>query len=216
MESDYAEVALGRVREIFSRPNQMQMIPWAQEQDDELTYNQKLAEVNDGVCLDRALISIRSRKSRIEDCDVLLERGVSVHVKRTDGSASASHLIAQAHEGPGEDPALGAFEEVCQGATGLGIGQRECRRQVADDGAANPLSLEAGIEHGHGCIFVELGKLGNVPIREASHVVCSRLMASSASAATRGQSSSLMAVMNQDRLFGFLLGGVRSRSRRCG
>lgn len=96
IESDYAEVALGRVREIFSRPNQIQMIPWAQEYDDELTYNQKLAKVNDGVYLDRALISIRSRKSRIEDCDALLERGVFVHVKRTDGSASASHLIAQA------------------------------------------------------------------------------------------------------------------------
>ncbi|MBO3725664.1 TIGR04141 family sporadically distributed protein [Actinomyces bowdenii] len=156
IESDYAEVALGRVREIFSRPNQMQMIPWAQEYDDELTYNQKLAEVNDGVCLDRALISIRSRKSRIEDCDALLERGVFVHVKRTDGSASASHLIAQAHEGPGEDPALGALEEIGQGAAGLGIGQREGRRQVVDDRGADALGLETGAQDGHRAEIYEL------------------------------------------------------------
>lgn len=97
VEDDYSETVLRQTSEIFNRPSPLPPLsPWTKEHEDELAYNKYIAEECGGICLDRSLISVKSRKSRIEACDVLLKKGVFVHVKRVDSSAPASHLLAQA------------------------------------------------------------------------------------------------------------------------
>ena len=97
VDDDYCDIIQQRTEEIFGRPSPLQdNPPWLKRYSNEFEYNQKLAEVCGGICLDRSLISLRSRKSQIEACDVLLKGGIFVHVKRVERSAPASHLLAQA------------------------------------------------------------------------------------------------------------------------
>lgn len=97
VDDDYCGIIQQRTEEIFNRPSPLQLTPpWLESYSNELEYNQKLARACGGICLDRNLISIESRKSRIEACDVLLKYGIFVHVKRVNSSAPASHLLAQA------------------------------------------------------------------------------------------------------------------------
>lgn len=97
MEEDYAETVRRRTLEIFSRPSPLPPLPaWTTESRDELAYNQDLAKLTGGLCLDRQLIQGETRKGKIEACDVLLRDGTFIHVKHTDSSSPASHLLAQA------------------------------------------------------------------------------------------------------------------------
>ncbi len=97
MEQDYAETVRKRTIEIFSRPSPLPPLPaWTTNFRDELAYNQELAGLTGGLCLDRQLIQGETRKGKIEACDVLLKDGTFIHVKHADSSSPASHLLAQA------------------------------------------------------------------------------------------------------------------------
>ena len=97
VEDDYSDIIQRQTDKIFKRKIGLSTLSlWTKEYKDELAYNKYIAEEWDGICLDGSLISVKSRKSRIEACDVLLKEGVFVHVKRVDSSAPASHLLAQA------------------------------------------------------------------------------------------------------------------------
>jgi uncharacterized protein (TIGR04141 family) len=93
---DYADNINTRTAEIFARTvDDLEFPPW-QASDDEEAYNKKLAEGLGGVCLDRKLIITQLHRRGIEACDVYLQDGTLVHVKKTDRSTAASHLLAQA------------------------------------------------------------------------------------------------------------------------
>ena len=97
IEDDYSEAIRRQTKAIFNRRSLLPALPpWTSKHTDELAYNQEVAALCGGICLDRKLISIKEQKGRIEACDVLLKGGIFVHVKRVDSSAPASHLLAQA------------------------------------------------------------------------------------------------------------------------
>lgn len=93
---DYAENINRRTDAIFEKPTEdLTFLPWGTD-DDEEAYNEKLADALGGVCLDRKLITTDLHRRGIEACDVYLPDGTLVHVKKTEKSAAASHLLAQA------------------------------------------------------------------------------------------------------------------------
>lgn len=97
MEQDYADTVRKRTLEIFDRPAPLPPLPaWTADFKDELAYNERVAKVVGGLCLDRKLIQGETRKGKFEACDVLLPDGTFIHVKNTDSSSPASHLLAQA------------------------------------------------------------------------------------------------------------------------
>ena len=97
IEDDYSEAIRRQTKAIFNRRSLLPALPpWTSKHTDELAYNQEVAALCGGICLDSKLISIKEQKGRIEACDVLLKGGIFVHVKRVDSSAPASHLLAQA------------------------------------------------------------------------------------------------------------------------
>ncbi|MGT2464159.1 DUF6119 family protein [Sinomonas atrocyanea] len=97
MENDYAGVVQKRTDEIFGRAAPLPPLPaWTATHHDELAYNKEVAQVVGGLCLDRKLIQGETRKGKIEACDVLMQDGTFIHVKHTDSSSPASHLLAQA------------------------------------------------------------------------------------------------------------------------
>ena len=62
-----------------------------------------------------------------------------------DGAGARGQVgQAQADEGADEDPLLLVLQEIGEHPSRLGIGEREGRRQVVDDGAPDALGLEAG------------------------------------------------------------------------
>jgi uncharacterized protein (TIGR04141 family) len=93
---EYASNINARTAAIFARPVDDIEFPAWEAADDEEAYNQKLAEAVGGVCLDRKLIKTQLHRRGIEACDVYLPDGTLIHVKRTEKSSAASHLIAQA------------------------------------------------------------------------------------------------------------------------
>lgn len=93
---DYADNINARTSEIFARTvEDLEFPPW-QASDDEEAYNKKLAVALGGVCLDRKLITTQLHRRGIEACDVYLPDGTLIHVKKTERSTAASHLLAQA------------------------------------------------------------------------------------------------------------------------
>ena len=75
--------------------------------------------------------------------------GVAGPIGGDGGGARGQVGQAQADEGPDEDPLLLVLQEVGEDASRLGVRQREGRREVVDDGAADALGLEAGEEESH-------------------------------------------------------------------
>lgn len=108
MGDDYIKNVEKQVIKIFNRKAHLGRFPnWpicekpndkdAQKKANaELEYNKRIAEKLNGLCLDRKLIKPEGSKSSIEACDVLLPKGVFVHVKHIPSSSQASHLLAQA------------------------------------------------------------------------------------------------------------------------
>lgn len=82
--------------ELFDRPVDDLDFPQWGAADDEEAYNKILASTLGGVCLDRKLIITDLHRRGIEACDVYLPDGTLIHVKKTERSAAASHLLAQA------------------------------------------------------------------------------------------------------------------------
>lgn len=93
---DYAENINERTKAIFDRSVDDLDFPRWEVDEDEEAYNKKLAKVRGGVCLDRKMIRTELHPRGFEACDVYLPDGTLVHVKKTDKSAAASHLLAQA------------------------------------------------------------------------------------------------------------------------
>lgn len=93
---DYAQNINSRTDAIFAKKVDNIKCPVWATGDDEEAYNEQLAAALGGVCLDRKLIVTDLHRRGIEACDVYLPDGTLVHVKRTDRSTAASHLLAQA------------------------------------------------------------------------------------------------------------------------
>lgn len=93
---DYAGNITKRVKELFDRRADDLTFPaWATGHDED-AYNKELAKALGGVCLDKKLIRTDLHVRGIEACDVYLPDGTLMHVKKTEKSAAASHLLAQA------------------------------------------------------------------------------------------------------------------------
>ncbi|MCL1899189.1 MAG: TIGR04141 family sporadically distributed protein [Promicromonosporaceae bacterium] len=96
VDDDYALKIDQRVRELFEHAStDDRLIDWSSE-DDENEYNTKLAKEFGGVCLDAKLLYTDLHKRGIEACDVYLPGNTLIHVKRTERSSDASHLLSQA------------------------------------------------------------------------------------------------------------------------
>lgn len=93
---DYAQLINTQIRNIFERSSTPPEFPTWNEGEDEEAYNIKLATQLKGVCLDRKLIRTELHPRGIEACDVYLSDGTFIHVKKTESSDLASHLLAQA------------------------------------------------------------------------------------------------------------------------
>lgn len=96
IHQDYAENINRRAEAIFAKPTNGVEFPTWPQADDEAAYNIQLAATAGGVCLDRKLITTDLHRRGIEACDVYLPDGTLIHVKKTDRSTAASHLLAQA------------------------------------------------------------------------------------------------------------------------
>lgn len=95
VDTDYGELVRARVQTLFERSEAWALPPWPRGED-EREYNERAAAALRGVCLDRRLIRTRAHPRGIEPCDIYLPDGTLVHIKRTETSAPASHLLAQA------------------------------------------------------------------------------------------------------------------------
>lgn len=93
---EYANNIDSRTRAIFAKTVDDIEFPLWSNANDEAAYNLQLAETIGGVCLDRKLITTDLHRRGIEACDVYLPDGTLIHVKRTERSTAASHLLAQA------------------------------------------------------------------------------------------------------------------------
>lgn len=93
---DYVGNIDHKTKELFNRPVDDVVFPSWGPADDEEDYNKALASALGGVCLDRKLITTDLHRRGIEACDVYLPDGTLIHVKKTEKSAAASHLLAQA------------------------------------------------------------------------------------------------------------------------
>lgn len=93
---DYVGNITQKTQELFNRGlDDLQFPIWGIDEDEE-AYNKTLATALGGVCLDRKLITTDLHGRGIEACDVYLPDGTLIHVKKTEKSAAASHLLAQA------------------------------------------------------------------------------------------------------------------------
>lgn len=93
---DYVGNINRMAKELFERPvDDLDFPDWDAAHDEE-AYNKTLAAALGGVCLDRKLITTDLHRRGIEACDVYLPDGTLIHVKKTEKSAAASHLLAQA------------------------------------------------------------------------------------------------------------------------
>lgn len=93
---DYADNINSRTQAIFAETVDDIEFPLWSAANDEAAYNLQLAEAIGGVCLDRKLITTDLHRRGIEACDVYLPDGTLIHVKKTERSTAASHLLAQA------------------------------------------------------------------------------------------------------------------------
>lgn len=95
VDSDYGSLVQARISKLFVDSAEWSLPIWAAGEN-EADYNVRLAAHLGGVCLDRQLIRTSAHPRGIEPCDVYLPDGTLVHVKKTESSAPASHLLGQA------------------------------------------------------------------------------------------------------------------------
>lgn len=97
LENSYIQHIISELSEIVSDSDTLTPIPeWKQNIHNEDQYNRLLAAEQDGLLLDKKLITSSEFHLRLEACDVLAKDGNFIHVKLTDTSAAASHLVLQA------------------------------------------------------------------------------------------------------------------------
>lgn len=97
LENSYIQQIVSELSKIINDSDTLDPIPeWNRDIRDEGEYNALLAEAQDGLLLDKNLITSTEYHLRLEACDVLVKGGNFIHVKLTDSSAAASHLVLQA------------------------------------------------------------------------------------------------------------------------
>lgn len=96
IHADYAENINAQTERIFAQTIDDLSFPAWDMNEDEDSYNKRLAEQLEGTCLDKKLISTDLHRRGIEACDVYLPDATFIHVKKTEKSSAASHLLAQA------------------------------------------------------------------------------------------------------------------------
>lgn len=97
LENSYIQQIVSELSKIINDSDTLDPIPeWNRDIRDEGEYNALLAEAQDGLLLDKSLITSTEYHLRLEACDVLVKGGNFIHVKRADTSAAASHLVLQA------------------------------------------------------------------------------------------------------------------------
>ena len=109
MDSQHIKTIQQQVNHIFERDAHIPALPaWPvsieyekgtskEKAAKEKIFNEEVAQSIGGLCLDQKLIyPYGTENGGIEACDVLLPKGVFIHVKHVQSSAPASHLLAQA------------------------------------------------------------------------------------------------------------------------
>ncbi|WP_434419968.1 DUF6119 family protein [Nannocystis pusilla] len=100
---------------------------------DELAYNQEAARTQQGLCMDRQMITVAKRTSPVELCDVLLPGHELLHAKRGTESGPLSHLFAQA----------ATSAELLLDSGDFRLASRKRIREVARDAKVSPANFEA-------------------------------------------------------------------------
>src|SRR5699024_792363 len=83
IHQDYVRMIDARISKIFGRTVDLEIPDWLSGED-EGQYNERLAEKLNGICLDRKLIHTKLHRRGIEACDVYLDDGTLIHVKRVE------------------------------------------------------------------------------------------------------------------------------------
>lgn len=136
-----------RVQEILSAPSSVQLPAWDRDAHDEGEYNKQVAAELSGYCLDRKLIRtpLHSRGG-IEPCDVFVEPGILIHVKKARRSADLSHLLAQglvsADALARDENARQAWTQRITEETGQKVRDAEIREIVLAIGRDQPVTTE--------------------------------------------------------------------------
>lgn len=136
-----------RVQEILSAPPSVQLPPWDRDAHGEGEYNEQAAAALSGYCLDRKLIRtpLHSRGG-IEPCDVFVEPGILIHVKKAHRSADLSHLLAQglvsADALARDENARQAWTQRITEETGQKVRDAEIREIVLAIGRDQPVTTE--------------------------------------------------------------------------
>lgn len=147
---DYVENINRMTRELFDRSVDDLEFPDWDAVDDEEAYNDMLAAALGGVCLDRKLITTDLHRRGIEACDVYLGDGTLIHVKKTEKSTAASHLLAQAlvsadslcHDNQARQKLRDRIEE--RGGNADGVGSKPTRVILAmHRGAGKSVTAES-------------------------------------------------------------------------
>ncbi|WP_305779779.1 DUF6119 family protein [Nocardia nova] len=94
MDDRYLDRIDKRVDEILSAPSSVVLPPWPRGVD-EKDYNVDAAKAVGGYSIDRNLMKTELHTHGIEPCDIHVQPGTFVHVKRGRGSSDLSHLFAQ-------------------------------------------------------------------------------------------------------------------------
>lgn len=99
IDNAYAAQLQRQVQAIFDRQSSLQLPPWPTRPDGKLIheqeYNAHVAQLCNGLLLDRRLVYTSQNPRGFETCDILAPDGTLVHIKNFDASAPASHLFAQ-------------------------------------------------------------------------------------------------------------------------
>lgn len=94
INQEFIESLDREIRQI--RLSEIEFEPWTKEFKTENDYNTYLAKAHEGwVLADKDLVSHGGPHSKIELCDLIIDKTILVHVKKYIGSAVLSHLFAQ-------------------------------------------------------------------------------------------------------------------------
>jgi len=96
IDTGYAVSVADEIKDI---PEYKSFVFLEHEDEKEGDYNKKVADSNKARCflMDKKLIPYGGGQSKIEFCDLLIDKKDFVHVKRFRGSACLSHLFLQGH-----------------------------------------------------------------------------------------------------------------------
>jgi uncharacterized protein (TIGR04141 family) len=147
MDDRYLERIDRRVTEILAGTTDVTLPPWP-EGEYERDYNVRVAPLIGGYRLDRKLISTPLHaRGGIEPCDIYVDPGILIHVKRGTSSAELSHLMAQAlvstESLSRDENARAAWQARMLGDSNGAISNAGIREVVLGIGRANPVTVDS-------------------------------------------------------------------------